>query len=111
MSGSARTGSAPAAGSDAGRRIDRGARGQRRRGRDRSRRQAGHGPALVGTLGMPYAVLMPVFASKILHGGAHTLGLLMTASGLGALMGTVYLAARHTVIGLGKVIIWATVIA
>jgi MFS family permease len=67
--------------------------------------------ALVGTLGMPYAVLMPVFASKILHGGAHTLGLLMTASGLGALMGTIYLAARHTVIGLGKVIIWATVIA
>ncbi|HEY6136471.1 MAG TPA: MFS transporter [Thermoanaerobaculia bacterium] len=64
--------------------------------------------ALIGTMGMPYAVLMPVFASKILHGGPHTLGLLMTASGLGALGGTVYLASRHTVLGLGKVIVAAT---
>jgi MFS family permease len=61
--------------------------------------------ALIGTMGMPYAVLMPVFASKVLHGGPHTLGWLMTASGLGALAGTVYLAARHTVVGLGKVIV------
>jgi MFS family permease len=61
--------------------------------------------ALIGTLGMPYAVLMPVFASKVLHGGPHTLGLLMTASGLGALCGTVYLASRHSVLGLGKVIV------
>src|SRR5207244_10075826 len=53
--------------------------------------------ALIGTMGMPYAVLMPVFASKILHGGPHTLGLLMTASGTGALVGTIYLASRHTV--------------
>lgn len=64
--------------------------------------------ALIGTMGMPYAVLMPVFASKVLHGGPHTLGLLMTASGLGALLGTVYLASRHTVVGLGKVIVAAT---
>jgi MFS family permease len=64
--------------------------------------------ALIGTMGMPYAVLMPVFASKILHGGPHTLGILMTASGLGALLGTLYLAARHTVVGLGKVIVAAT---
>jgi MFS family permease len=64
--------------------------------------------ALIGTMGMPYAVLMPVFASKVLHGGPHTLGLLMTASGVGALLGTVYLASRHTVVGLGKVIVGAT---
>lgn len=64
--------------------------------------------ALVGTLGMPYAVLMPVFASNVLHGGAHTLGILMTASGAGALVGTFYLASRHSVLGLGKVIVFAT---
>jgi MFS family permease len=64
--------------------------------------------ALIGTMGMPYAVLMPVFASKVLHGGPHTLGILMTAAGLGALCGTVYLASRHTVLGLGKVIVAAT---
>src|ERR1043165_370664 len=64
--------------------------------------------ALIGTMGMPYAVLMPVFASKVLHGGPHTLGILMTASGVGALFGTVYLASRHTVLGLGKVIVAPT---
>jgi MFS family permease len=64
---------------------------------------------LVSVMGMPYAVLMPVIAAKILHGGPHTLGLLMTATGTGALLGTVYLAARHTVLGLGKVIVFATI--
>lgn len=65
--------------------------------------------ALVGTMGMPYAILMPVIASKVLHGGPHTLGILMTAAGVGALLGTIYLASRHTVLGLGRVIIAATV--
>jgi hypothetical protein len=60
--------------------------------------------ALVGVMWMPYATLMPVIASKVLHGGPHTLGILMTASGIGALAGTIYLASRHTVVGLGKVI-------
>ena len=63
--------------------------------------------ALVGMMGMPYATLMPVIASKVLHGGPHTLGILMTASGIGALAGTIYLASRHTVVGLGKVIVAA----
>jgi MFS family permease len=63
---------------------------------------------LVSVMGMPYAVLMPAIAARVLHGGPHTLGILMTASGTGALIGTVYLAARHTVLGLGKVIVAAT---
>jgi MFS family permease len=57
--------------------------------------------ALVSLVGMPYAVLMPVFAVEVLHGGAHTLGLLMTAPGIGALIGTVYLASRKTIVGAG----------
>lgn len=64
--------------------------------------------ALVSVMGMPYAVLMPVIAARVLHGGPHTLGILMTASGTGALLGAFYLASRHTVVGLGKVIIAAT---
>jgi MFS family permease len=64
--------------------------------------------ALVGTMGMPYSVLMPSIASKVLHGGPHTLGFLMTASGLGALTGTIYLAARPSVVGLARVIVIAT---
>jgi MFS family permease len=58
--------------------------------------------ALVSLLGMPYTVLMPIFAGNILKGGAHTLGFLMAASGLGALTGAVILAARKSVLGLGK---------
>ena len=64
---------------------------------------------IVSIFGTPYVVLMPAIASSVLHGGAKTLGILMTASGVGALLGTVYLASRHTVVGLGKVIIAATV--
>ncbi len=64
--------------------------------------------ALVSIMGMPYTVLMPVIAVRVLHGGPHTLGILMTASGAGALLGTLYLASRHSVLGLGKVIVGAT---
>ena len=58
--------------------------------------------ALVSLIGMPYTVLMPVFAKDILHGGPHTLGFLMGSSGVGALVGAIYLASRRSVLGLGK---------
>ncbi|MDD5458293.1 MAG: MFS transporter [Phycisphaerae bacterium] len=64
--------------------------------------------AMVSVAAMPYVVLVPVFTSNILHGGAHTFGFLMGASGVGALMGAAYLAARKTVLGLDKVIVAAT---
>lgn len=64
--------------------------------------------AVVSTMGMPYAVLMPAIAATRLHGGPHTLGLLMTASGVGALGGAFYLAWRRTVLGLGRVIVIAS---
>ncbi|HUA15979.1 MAG TPA: MFS transporter [Verrucomicrobiae bacterium] len=60
--------------------------------------------SLISLVGMPYTTLMPIFAGKILHGGAHTLGFLMAAVGVGALMGAVTLAARKSVLGLGRVI-------
>jgi MFS family permease len=66
--------------------------------------------ALISMLGMPYQVLMPVMATKVLGGGANTLGVLMTATGLGALMGSVYLASRHTVLGLGRRIAQASML-
>jgi MFS family permease len=56
---------------------------------------------LVSFAGMPYAVLMPVFAESILHGGARGLGMLMAASGLGALGGALSLAMRKGIRGLG----------
>jgi MFS family permease len=60
--------------------------------------------ALVSLVGMPYTVLMPVFADEVLHGGPNTLGLLMAASGVGALAGAMFLAARKSVLGLGTLI-------
>lgn len=60
--------------------------------------------ALVSLMGMPYTVLIPVFAKNILHGGSHTFGFLMGASGIGALAGAIYLASRKNVRGLGKFI-------
>jgi MFS family permease len=59
---------------------------------------------------MPFSVLMPVFADQILGGGPHTLGFLMTASGAGALSGALWLAARTSVVGLGRVILINTVV-
>src|SRR5262249_10234407 len=57
---------------------------------------------VVSFAGMPYSVLMPVFAESILHGGARGLGLLMGASGLGALGGALSLVRRGGVRGLGR---------
>jgi MFS family permease len=63
--------------------------------------------ALVSLTGMPYLVLLPVIASTVLHGGAHLYGFMTGASGLGALVGALYLASRPGVLGLGRVIVRA----
>ncbi len=60
--------------------------------------------AIVSLMGMPYTVLMPIFASKVLHGGPHTLGFLMAATGVGALVAAVLLAFRKSVFGLTGVV-------
>lgn len=66
--------------------------------------------ALMSLLGMPYMVLMPVFATEVLHGGPRTLGFLMSGAGLGALTSALYLASRPTVRGLGQVIVFSAVL-
>lgn len=60
--------------------------------------------ALIGFMGMPYTVLLPIISTHVLDGGSHTLGFLMGAVGLGATCGALYLAARRTVVGLGTLI-------
>jgi MFS family permease len=57
---------------------------------------------LVSLVAMPYTVLMPVFADKVLRGGARGLGILMGATGVGALLGALTLASRTGVRGLGR---------
>ena len=63
---------------------------------------------LVSLMGMPYAVLMPIFADKILGGGSDTLGYLMGGSGLGAVIATLILASRREVFGLGRWVSYAS---
>lgn len=66
--------------------------------------------ALVSFMGMPYSVLLPIFAEHILEGGPYALGFLSGASGVGALAGALYLASRRSVLGLGRIIVVATVL-
>jgi MFS family permease len=58
--------------------------------------------ALMNLIGMQYSTLMPVFAKDVLHGGAHTLGFLVSASGIGALLSAFYFASRRSVVGLER---------
>jgi MFS family permease len=60
--------------------------------------------AVVSMASMPLSVLMPVFATEVLHGGAATLGLLTAAMGVGALAGALLLATRKTVLGLAVIL-------
>jgi len=60
--------------------------------------------AVVSLMGMPFVVLMPIFAARVLKGGPHTLGFLMGAMGVGALISAVALAARKSVLGLVRMI-------
>ncbi len=60
--------------------------------------------AVVSLMGMPFVVLMPIFAANVLRGGPHTLGFLMGAMGVGALISALSLAARKSVRGLIRTI-------
>ena len=57
----------------------------------------------VSLTGVPYMVLMPIFAGEVLHGGPHTLGILTSSTGVGAVIGALWLASRRGVGGLRRV--------
>lgn len=57
---------------------------------------------LVSLVAVPYTVLMPIFADHVLHGGAKALGILMAATGFGAVLGALTLATKKGVKGLGR---------
>jgi MFS family permease len=60
--------------------------------------------AILSLTGYPFIVLLPAYAKEILHGSSDTLGFLMSAMGAGALAGAMYMAARKSLLGLGKII-------
>jgi len=55
--------------------------------------------------GMPGLVLMPFFADDIFHRGSRGLGILMGAMGIGAVFGTLTLARRTRLSGLGRLMV------
>lgn len=63
--------------------------------------------AVVSFMALPFSVLMPIFAVKILHGGASAYGWLMGAVGFGAMFGALVLAMRQELRGLGNVVAFA----
>jgi MFS family permease len=60
--------------------------------------------ALLALMGYPYAVLLPIFAGQILHGGPATLGWLTGASGAGALISALSLTLRRSISGLPRML-------
>jgi MFS family permease len=62
----------------------------------------------ISLVGMACTTLMPIFAKDILHGTSQTYGFLMATSGMGAVIGAIYLASRKSIIGLGRIIIVAS---
>ena len=56
--------------------------------------------AAIGVMSAPYSTLTPILAGRTLGGGAHTLGFLMAATGIGALVCAVRLVLRSSVVGL-----------
>lgn len=62
---------------------------------------------VAGMFGMPFTVLLPVFAERVLGGNAGTLGLLTAATGVGALGGALTLAMRHSPAGLSRWLAYA----
>ncbi len=67
--------------------------------------------ALVSFMASPYATLMPIFAKEVFHGGAKTMGFLIGAAGFGALVGMIWLAARKSVRGLSRMIVYTSALA
>jgi MFS family permease len=65
--------------------------------------------AYMSLIGMPYTVLLPVFARDVLHGGPKIYGLLLGGIAVGALIGAVFLASRKSVRGLGRIIVIAVI--
>ncbi|MBN1898076.1 MAG: MFS transporter [Spirochaetes bacterium] len=66
--------------------------------------------SIMSLVGMSYVVLMPVYVKELLHSGPEIFGILMSSSGIGALLGAIYLASRKSVLGLGKKITYSAAI-
>jgi MFS family permease len=67
--------------------------------------------SVVALLAAPYMTLMPVMVREVFHGNSELMGFLMSASGGGAICGTLYMASRKNARGLIRLIIIAVLAA
>ena len=58
--------------------------------------------SILSLFGLQYSVFMPIYARDILKGSANTLGYLMSAAGVGAVLGALHFAARTHYKGLAR---------
>ena len=65
---------------------------------------------LISFVAVPFAILMPVFATEVLDGGPETLGFLLAAQGVGALAAALFMAYRSGFRGLGRLIAFASAV-
>lgn len=65
----------------------------------------------VSFLTTPYIALLPTYAREIFHGDAQTLGMLLGCSGLGALIGNIFLASRAPGDDLSHITVFASIVA
>ena len=58
----------------------------------------------ISFFGLPLMTFIPAYVKTILHGESEMLGLLLSCIGVGSFIAALYLAARKSVLGLGKVV-------
>jgi MFS family permease len=63
--------------------------------------------AMLSLTAMPFPIMLPAFVKSDLGGGSELYGYFIAATGIGSLIATLYLAARKSVLGLAKVVMFA----
>ena len=64
----------------------------------------------ISFFGLPLMTFIPAYVKTILHGESEMLGLLLSCIGVGSFVAALYLAARKSVLGLGKVVMLSGVL-
>jgi MFS family permease len=60
--------------------------------------------SVMNLMGSSYSVLLPVYTKEVLGGESGTYGFLVASAGVGALLATIFLARRKSILGLGRMI-------
>lgn len=64
----------------------------------------------ISFFGLPLMTFIPAYVKTILYGESEMLGLLLSCIGVGSFIAALYLAARKSVLGLGKVVMLSGVL-